>query len=362
MSCRRRPRTGIRQVNGIATKGCPHVSSPYTHGPAHGYVPAVQARELLWYDDDVSAVILGGRYLLGRELGSGGYASVHEATDLASGRDVAVKVVLPAYRGQREVCERLEREGRIAASLAHPNVCAVSDVGHTDDGTAFIVLERLTGETLADRLARGRVSLDVALDVTTQLLRGLGAAHAAGIVHRDLKPANVFLGDAGHGPVLVKLLDFGLAQVPNAPAFEGAALTRTGIVVGTPAYMSPEQVRGARDLDARSDVYSVAVVVYETFAGERPFAELPQRDLLEAIAHRKPPSLATRAPSAPPSVVRAVDAALSVSRTHRPADALALLDRLLDGASSPANAPDARGVDDWDLPTWQGPPPSSRPR
>jgi serine/threonine-protein kinase len=295
----------------------------------------------------MTALVLEGRYQLGRELGSGGFSRVFEATDLKMKRAVAVKLVPEALAAQPEVAQRLEREGRIAAALSHPNVCAVTDAGRAPGGAPFIVLERLAGETLAARLARGPLARDEAIDVASQLLGGLGAAHAAGVVHRDLKPANVFLVPLDGGGALVKLLDFGLAQVRGGPAFDAAALTRGGLVVGTAAYMSPEQVRGERDLDARTDVYSAAVVLYEMFAGARPFAALPSSEMLDAIAHKKPPPLASRArEGAPPGVLGAVDAALAVSREHRPADASRLLAMLRGGAT-----------DDWDLPTWQGEPP-----
>jgi serine/threonine-protein kinase len=310
------------------------------------------------------AVVLEGRYLLGRELGAGGFSRVYEATDQKTNRSVAVKLVPDAYATQQEVTQRLEREGRIAASLAHPNICAVTDFGRQHGGAPFIVLEKLTGETLAERLAKEPLPHELALDVVTQLLTGLGVAHAAGVFHRDIKPANIFLVDLGAGRVLVKLLDFGLAQGPGTPALDGAVLTSEGFVVGTAAYMSPEQVRGSRDLDARTDVYSAAVVVYEMFSGARPFAHLPEHEVFDAIAHKKAPSLATCAPDAPPSLVRAVDVALNVNREHRPANADAFLERHRPrGLSSTAGealamrADDqASPHDDWDQPTWQGPP------
>ncbi len=292
------------------------------------------------------STILEGRYQLGREIGAGGFACVYEARDLEIERTVAVKVVRPAYARQADVLARLDREGRIGAMLAHPNVCAVTDLGRCADGTPFIVLERLVGETLAERLARGRLPRELALEIGRQLLSGLSAAHAAGVVHRDVKPGNLFLVDVGDG-VVVKLIDFGLAKVPGAPVFELEARTQTGVVLGTAPYMSPEQVRGTRDYDARTDVYSAAVVIYELLTGAPPFAHLPPHEMFEAIAHRKPPSLATHVPDAPPHVVRAVDAALHVSREHRPANAAAFLERQREGATS-------RPADDWELATWQG--------
>lgn len=347
---------------------------------------------------------LAGRYAIVRRLDSGGNALLFEARDLKVGRAVAIKTIAPVHQSTPEAIQRLEREGRIAASIAHPNVCAVTDIDRLDSGAPFLVLELLTGETLADRIEReGPLPPDRALRIAEQLLAGLSAAHGRGIIHRDIKPSNVFLVENGvPGDVLVKLIDFGTAQVPGMPTLDGATLTRTGLVVGTALYMSPEQVRGLRDFDARTDVYSVGAVIYEMLTGVRPFGDRPPKLVLEAIAFERPRALAAVAPGVPPHVARAVDLALSNDRMRRHADAAVLLRALRGGQDArpetgatqivgPSNAsrppppepdsPDASGprgvaavdgngdpttlrtrrppAEDWDLPTRQTAAPES---
>lgn len=296
--------------------------------------------------------LLAGRYALGAILGTGGFANVHAATDVRLSRAVAVKVLRPELASHEEASLRLEREGRIGRALVHPNLCAVSDVGRDEGGAPFLVMERLEGESLATRIARaGALPIAVALDVAVQLLDGLACAHAAGVVHRDVTPANVFLVDPNGARPTAKLLDFGAGIAPGLANPITPGLTRTGEVVGTPAFLSPEQARGEREIDARSDVYSAAVVIHEAITGARPFGALAGAALLEAIAHRKPPSLAsTSANAIDPRVVRAVDLALNVSAAHRPSSAGHFRDILL-----------GRSIEgSWDLPTAQGVTPPRR--
>jgi serine/threonine-protein kinase len=292
---------------------------------------------------------LEGRYAIRSELGTGGHGRVFLAEDLKLARAVAVKTLGPMPRGaEQEAIQRLEREGRVAASINHPNVCAVSDIGHLANGLPFLVLELLDGETLADRIDRvGKLPVELALHFAEQLLLGLAAAHRRGVVHRDVKPPNLFLVNLGEGREQVKLLDFGTAQVPGGPPSDGATLTRVGLVVGTVDYMAPEQVRGVRGFDARTDVYAVGVVLYEMLTGRRPFAGLAVDALCEAIALRAPPPLAAVAPWVPPAVARAVDQALAVDLSRRHADAGALLRALRAEASA---------GDDWNLATNQATP------
>jgi serine/threonine protein kinase len=284
---------------------------------------------------------LEGRYAIRRKLAAGGHGRVFLAEDLKLGRAVAVKVLSATSPStEREAVQRIEREGRVLAAIHHPNVCAVTDIGRLPSGLPFLVLELLEGETLATRVASGRLALETALELAKQILLGLAATHRLGVVHRDVKPSNIFLVDLGHERDLVKLLDFGTALVPGGPPSDGATLTRTGGVVGTVDYMAPEQVRGLRTFDARTDVYAAGVVVYEMLAGHRPFGDLPLDALCEAIAFRQPPPLASVAPQIPRPIARAVDLALSVDLARRHGDAM----RFLDALFSPTLA-----IDDWDL-------------
>jgi eukaryotic-like serine/threonine-protein kinase len=204
---------------------------------------------------------LAGRYRLGERLGRGGMAEVFDAVDDRLQRPVAVKVLRPEMAVNPDVRRRFEAEARNAARLTHPNVVSVYDTGE-DHGVPFIVMERLPGETLADRMAAGKVDQDWLRRVVEDVLGALAAAHAAGIVHRDIKPGNVLLASDG----CAKVADFGIAK-----AEEGAAgdATATNILLGTPAYLAPERLEGS-PATPRSDLYSLGVLMFEALAGEKP--------------------------------------------------------------------------------------------
>ncbi len=236
-------------------------------------------------------------------LGEGGMAQVYRARDTRLGRDVAIKVVSEALGADRGFLERFEREARLAAALAHPNVVALHDVGF-HDGKPFFVTELLEGETLRMRLARGPLSLTVALEWAAQMAQGIAAAHERGIAHRDLKPENVFITRDGH----LKVLDFGIAKlvsgtqgaVPhgllNETVSSSGSSTGTGMVLGTPGYMSPEQVQGD-PVDARTDFFSLGTVLYEMLSGHRAFAAGPVVESGYAILHNEPEALPASVPS-----------------------------------------------------------------
>jgi eukaryotic-like serine/threonine-protein kinase len=251
-----------------------------------------------------------GPYQVLSTLGTGGMAEVYRARDTRLGRDIALKVVNEALAGNPDLVRRFEQEARLAGSLNHPNLVAVYDVG-LHEGAPYFITELLHGESLRHRLSRGRIPLDSALDWAAQLAHGLAAAHARGIVHRDVKPENVFLTSDGH----VKLLDFGIAKLAEGARAEGphgildetvtptGGQTQTGAILGTPAYMAPEQVRGEH-VDARTDIFSLGAVLYEMLSGQRPF---PGRSLVEsghAILHENPTRLPDEVPSAVAQVVR----------------------------------------------------------
>jgi hypothetical protein len=237
-------------------------------------------------------------------------AEVYRARDTRLGRDVALKIVNEALAGDPELVRRFEQEARLAGSLNHPNLVAVYDVG-VQDGAAYFITELLKGESLRERLSHGRIPIQTALDWGSQLAQGLAAAHGQGIIHRDVKPENVFVTSDGH----VKLLDFGiakLAEVTRADCHHGmldatvtstGGGTGTGAILGTPAYMSPEQVQG-EPVDARTDIFSLGAVLYEMLSGQRAF---PGGSLVEtghAILHDEPPPLPEEVPPAVAEVVR----------------------------------------------------------
>ena len=251
-----------------------------------------------------------GPYEVVALLGAGGMAEVYRAKDTRLGRDVAIKVVSEALGAGGAVLERFERESRLAASLAHPNVVALHDVG-LHEGKPYFVTELLQGETLRERLVKGPIPMATALDWAAQMAKGLAAAHEKGIVHRDLKPENVFITRDGH----VKLLDFGIAKLLEATqaaaphdllaetVSPSGSSTGTGMVLGTPGYMSPEQV-GGNPVDARTDFFSLGAVLYEMLCGRRAFPAGPVVESGYAILHQEPEPLPALVPPQAGQVVQ----------------------------------------------------------
>src|SRR4051812_26038180 len=200
--------------------------------------------------------VLAGKYKVTREIGRGGMAAVYEAENVDIGKRVAIKVLAQELTTSAIVVERFLREARAAAAIRSPYICDIYDSGRLDDGRPFLVLELLEGESLYERMTKVRwFDAETTLAIVSQTCRGLTKAHAASIVHRDLKPENIFLTRDEEGELLAKILDFGLAKfyAPLGGTQEQVRLTREGAVFGTPAYMSPEQVRGQGAVDHRAD-------------------------------------------------------------------------------------------------------------
>ncbi len=208
--------------------------------------------------------VIGGKLRLVERIAIGGMGEVHRAQNLATGGEVAVKLLEPTVADD-EARERFRHEARVSAVLTHPSVVRVFDLIEEPDGTLALVMELLSGETLEQRLTKGPISAELAVAMMLPILAALDHAHAVGIIHRDVKPGNIFLAVEPDGTVTPKLLDFGVAKTQP-----GAVKTMDGKVLGTARYMSPEQVRG-ETLDARSDVWSAAVVAYEAITGHPPF-------------------------------------------------------------------------------------------
>ncbi|HEV8320377.1 MAG TPA: protein kinase [Myxococcota bacterium] len=232
----------------------------------------------------LAGVVLDGRYRVGPLIGQGGIGQVYLAEHLAMGKRVAIKVLSSELAVHDDYRRRFDREARAASRLHHLNCVAVTDYGRTANGISYLVMEHLEGQSLREVVGAGRPALSRTLNIFIQLLRGLGHAHAEGIVHRDLKPANVILlhdkrsGRADH----VKILDFGLAKIIDAVGqTEDATLTRAGTILGTPAYISPEQAAGD-EVDHRGDVYSVGVMLFELLCGQRPFVSDEAVELIRA--------------------------------------------------------------------------------
>ncbi|EYF05556.1 serine/threonine protein kinase [Chondromyces apiculatus DSM 436] len=212
---------------------------------------------------------MDGKYRLAERIGGGGMGDVFRAEHALAGRSVAIKFLHPELADSREFSARFFQEAQAVNRIRHPNIVDVIDAGVGDQGP-YIVMEHLDGESLGMALARfGRLEVDAAVGVAIPVLEALDAAHRAGIVHRDLKPENIFIAfDPGKNQAVVRLLDFGIAKMMDA---EGPSLTRTGVVFGTPDYLSPEQAMGDQPIDGRSDLFSLGVLLYEVLTGTRPF-------------------------------------------------------------------------------------------
>ncbi len=260
-----------------------------------------------------------GPYRVEQLLGSGGMGVVFAAEDPRLGRRIALKVLWPAEAIRPGAAERFLREARLAAGLEHDHIVPVYHVGE-DRGIPFVVMPLLRGESLDRRLRReGRLEPAEAARLAREALRGLAAAHAAGIVHRDVKPANLWLEQDGR----VKVLDFGLAR----PAQGDSTLTTPGMVVGSPAYMAPEQAAGA-PVDARADLFAVGCVLYQMTTGEKPFARSSVLATLHALATHQPPPPAAVHPAVPAELSRLIVRLLAKRPEDRPADATAAADAL----------------------------------
>jgi Tol biopolymer transport system component/tRNA A-37 threonylcarbamoyl transferase component Bud32 len=259
-----------------------------------------------------------GPYEILAPVGAGGMGEVYKARDTRLERTVAIKVLPEHLSKNTEVKQRFEREAKAISALSHPHICGLFDVGE-QDGTAYLVMEFLEGETLADRLGRGRIPSDQVLKNAIEIAGALDKAHRQGIVHRDLKPGNIMLTKSG-----VKLLDFGLAKLRVSADRElskslstlatemsaGAPLTERGTILGTFQYMAPEQLEG-READARSDIFAFGAVLYEMATGQKAFSGKSQASLIASILERDPPAISSVEPLAPPALDRVVKSCLA---------------------------------------------------
>jgi serine/threonine-protein kinase len=259
--------------------------------------------------------VFGGKYRIEGLIGKGGMGAVYHSTHLVSGKRVAVKWMLPAASATEELAERFLREARATARIDHPNVVDIYDVG-TQDGSVYLVMELLRGESLADRLVRdGSMDATEACAVLMHALRAVGAAHAQGVIHRDLKPDNIFMCVGADGePREPKVVDFGISKIADA---RDMSLTQSGMVMGTPYYMSPEQVRGLRDVDERGDVYAFGVILYEMITGKHPFDAETYNQLILKIVTEEPTPLASLRPDVDPKLAEVIARAMARNRDDR---------------------------------------------
>ncbi len=272
--------------------------------------------------DPIIGQTLGGKYFIHQLLGHGGMGDVYKATHLTLDRPVVLKLLKKLFHSDQSLVQRFHREARAASRLNHPNSITIIDFGQTDDGTLFMAMEYLAGRSL-ERVISDEQSVPEprVVHIGAQILAALAEAHALGIIHRDLKPANVMIEPRRDEPDFVKVLDFGIAKL-NEPGGGGPGLTQAGIVCGTPGYMSTEQVRG-EELDARSDLYAVGVILYEMLTGVLPFDSDTPLGLVTRHLVEDPPPLAARRPGlvVSPALAAVIMRALARDRRDRFASA-----------------------------------------
>jgi serine/threonine protein kinase len=270
---------------------------------------------------------VAGKYHIDRLIGRGGMGAVFQATNAAIGKRVALKFLSVEASKDADAATRFQREAEAASVAESPHIVQIFDSGRSERGLPFLVMELLQGEDLRARLRReGRVGPELAARVGIQVLKALRQAHAAGIVHRDLKPDNVFLCRRDDEPAFVKIVDFGISKLQQAPGVD--TLTHKGAVLGTAFYMSPEQAQSFPDIDGRTDLFSVGAMLYEMLTGEPPHSAPTYEAVLIAICTRDATDVRSKAPETPDKLARVIARALRRDRNERYASASAMLEDL----------------------------------
>jgi len=263
--------------------------------------------------------IIDSKYRIIRLIGEGGMGAVYEGENVRIHRRVAIKVLHSGVAENQDAVQRFEREAQAAGRIGSEHIVEVLDLGNLPDGDRYMVMEFMDGDSLSERIrSRGRLSPADLYPIAHAMLEGLKAAHGAGIIHRDLKPDNVFLlKTRARQPDFVKLLDFGISKFSQLSGESGFSMTRTGSVMGTPYYMSPEQAKGAKGMDHRADLYAVGVILYEAVTGQVPFNADTFNELLFKIVLEEPPPIQQLVPDIDPAFAAIVNKAMAREPVHR---------------------------------------------
>jgi serine/threonine protein kinase len=289
--------------------------------------------------DDIDALVgsvVAGKYRIDRVLGRGGMGAVFSATNATIGKRVALKFLTREAARDKSATVRFQREAEAAGVIESEHIVHVFDSGTTEDGLPFLVMELLSGEDLRSRLQRdGMLPIREAVEIATQISRGLVRAHGAGIIHRDLKPDNVFLCRRDDGSTLAKIVDFGISKLSHGRSAK--TLTRRGTVLGTAYYMAPEQAQASDGVDHRADLYGVGTILFEMLAGRPPHVAPTHEAVLVAICTKDAPDVRTLRPETPVELARVLSRALARERDERIASAEELLEAL-------GGAPVSRGA------------------
>jgi serine/threonine-protein kinase len=286
--------------------------------------------------------VIAGKYRVGRSIGRGSMGAIYAARDEALGRSVAIKMMWKELADSPTLVSRFFNEARAAARIESEHVARIFDVGQAEDGVPYIVLEFLDGADLARTLeSRGSLPVSQLVGWVVEALEGIAEAHALGIVHRDLKPANLFLARKRDGSTIVKVLDFGISKDNRTPP-TGPTLTSTTTILGSPAYMAPEQLRDARTVDVRADIWAMGIVLYELLSGDVPFRGTNVADLCVAVLEHQAAPLGSHRRDVPDALDGVVRRCLARDPGERFADVAALAEALLPFAPAGADAAVAR--------------------
>jgi len=314
------PKDGTR-LQQRAAASAPAASAPSGPGttPRAMTPPVGVARQ--FNPAGLAGSVLEGRYNIIKKLGEGGMSYVYLGEDISTKEQYAIKVLSPTLVKDSNAMARLRREAALGMRLEHPNVCHIVRLGETEDGVVYVVMPFVQGEILSDRNNRkGQLPLAEAVPFVQQIAAGLQVAHALKIIHRDLKPENIMVTKNPDGTEKAVVMDFGLAKERRAGA-ELEKLTATGIILGTPEFMSPEQLRG-KPLDPRTDVYSLTLMTYEMLTGKLPFEGKNQQEMMIARLRNEPISIRTRRPDIPEAVDKVLSKGMARNADDRYATAV----------------------------------------